>query len=138
MKKIFIDSDVVIDFFNQRVPFNEEATKLFALVAEKKLQAAVSSLIFSNLYYVLRKSKLHREVIMILRKLRIFVDVLPVSAGEIDRALISDFKDFEDAIQYFTAMEHKMDVLITRNTRDFKTAKIPVLSPKEFLSSLET
>lgn len=137
MTKIFFDSDVLLDALLERKPFAADMAILFALMEEKKTVGYTSSLIIANLYYLMKKIKPHQEVLIILRKLRILLKALPVGESEVDRALISDFSDFEDAIQYFTALEHKMDFLVTRNKKDYRKAKIPILSPREFLSSIE-
>lgn len=135
MTQIFLDTDIIIDVLQIRHPFYDQAAELFTLLHEKKIKGWSSSLVFANLYYVLNKIKPHGELLIDLRKLRMIVDVLPVGSFEIDRALISDFSNFEHAIQYFTALEHKVDFLITRNKKDYKKAKIAVFSPREFLSS---
>ena len=61
------------------------------------------------------------------------VEVLPTTDKIIDLALASDFNDFEDAIQFYTALESNLHVIITRNKKDFKNNLIPVFSAKEFL-----
>lgn len=137
MTQIFLDTDIIIDVLQIRHPFYDSAAELFTLLHEKKVKGFTSSVVFANLHYVLRKTKPHLELLMDLRKLRIIVDILPVGSREVDHALISDFQDFEDALQYFTALAGKMDALITRNKKDYRKAKIAVLSPQEFLSSLD-
>jgi len=101
--KIFLDTDAALDHLADRQPFAEYAHQLFALVETGELTACVSSLSFSNLYYVLRKLKGHADALALLGKLKLLVRVAAVSESEIQSALSSSFKDFEDAIQHFAA-----------------------------------
>jgi predicted nucleic acid-binding protein len=136
MENVFIDTDVIIDFLIDRKPFSIEAAKIFSLIDQKKIKGSVSSISFSNLYYVLRKIGSHKKVISSLQKLSEFVDILKVDSEIIKSALLSDFKDFEDSIQYFTALENKkIDYIITRNIRDFREVSLPVMTPETFLAT---
>ena len=138
MKNVFIDTDVIIDFLIDRKPFSIEAAKIFSLIDQQKIKGCVASLTFSNLYYILRKIGSHKKVISSLQKFSEFVDILKVDSEIIKSALFSDFKDFEDSIQYFTALENKkIDYIITRNIRDFRATTLPVMTPETFLSTFE-
>src|SRR6266446_2480833 len=101
--KIFLDTDVALDHLADRQPFSEYAHRLFALAETGKLTACLSSLSFSNLYYLLRKLKGHSDGLALLAQLKLLVRVSAVTESEIHSALSSSFKDFEDAIQYFAA-----------------------------------
>ena len=68
-----------------------------------------------------------------LRKLRILLHIIDSSEAVVDKALNSDFSDFEDAIQYYTALEHGISVILTRNLRDYKNASVIVQTPEAFL-----
>jgi predicted nucleic acid-binding protein len=137
MKNIFIDSDVIIDFLVDREPFSSNATNLFSLIDQKIIYGYVSSLSFSNIYYVLRKFGSHAKVISSLRTLSEIVQTLKVDGYIIKSALLSGFKDFEDAIQYFTALENNnIDIIITRNVKDYKDSSLPVMTPEAFLATM--
>ncbi|HPQ55380.1 MAG TPA: PIN domain-containing protein [Spirochaetota bacterium] len=138
MKKICIDTDVILDLFTKREPFYHHAAKLFTLVESGRIRGHVSSLIFSNLYYIIRKQKSKNQAISILRKLKTLVTVLPVDDMIIELALSSEFSDFEDAIQYHTAKRHNLDYIITRNIKDFKNSEIEALPADLFLGIFET
>jgi len=132
--KIFLDTDVVLDHLADRQPFAEYAHRLFALAETGELVVCVSSLSFSNLYYILRKLKGHEEALALLGKLKQLVQVATVSEAEIQSALTSGFKDFEDAIQHGAAKsEGDVVAIVTRNKGDYGRSEIPVLSPDEFL-----
>ena len=136
MRDLFIDTDVIIDFLIDRKPFSREAAIIFTLIEQKKLKGFSSSLTFSNLYYVLRKIESHNRVISKLDSLSKMVGILKVEEQTIKNALASGFPDFEDSIQYFSAVDSKkIDVIITRNIRDFKKSEIPVMTPGDFLKT---
>src|SRR3989449_7884517 len=101
--KIFLDTDVALDHLADRQPFAEYAHRLFALAETGELTICLSSLSFSNLYYILRKLKGHDGTLVLLRKLKLLARVSAVTAAEIQSALASSFKDFDDAIQHFVA-----------------------------------
>ncbi len=134
MTDLFIDTDVIIDFLTDRKPHSREAAIIFTLIEQKKLRGYTSSLTFSNLYYVLRKLESHNKVISKLDSLSNILSILKVEEKTIKNALESGFHDFEDSIQYFSAVDYKkIDVIITRNTKDYKNAKIPVMTPGDYL-----
>ena len=136
MTDLFIDTDVIIDFLIDRKPYSREAAIIFTLIEQKKLKGFSSSLTFSNLYYVLRKIESHKRVISKLDSLSKMVGILKVEEQTIKNALASGFPDFEDSIQYFSAVDSKkIDVIITRNIRDFKKSEIPVMTPGDFLKT---
>ena len=138
MENVFIDTDVIVDFLTDRKPFSLESAKIFSLIDQKKIKGCVSSLSFSNLYYVLRKFGTHKKVISSLQDLSELVDILKVDSDIVKSALNLDFKDFEDSIQYFAAQEHKkVDCIITRNIKDYKDSSLPVMTPETFLVTFE-
>ncbi len=138
MENVFIDTDVIVDFLTDRKPFSLESAKIFSLIDQKKIKGCVSSLSFSNLYYVLRKFGTHKKVISSLQDLSELVDILKVDSDIVKSALTSDFKDFEDSIQYFGAQKHKkVDCIITRNIKDYKDSSLPVMTPETFLVTFE-
>jgi predicted nucleic acid-binding protein len=136
MTDLFIDTNVIIDFLIDRKPHSREAAIIFTLIEQKKIKGFASSLTFSNLYYVLRKIESHNNVKSKLESLSQIVGILKVEERTIKEALASDFPDFEDSIQYFSAIDSKkIDVIITRNTRDYKKSDIPVMTPGDYLKT---
>jgi len=133
MTKVFIDTDIVLDLLTAREPHYLHSAKLFALIDSGKIEGFVSSLMFSNLYYILRKQLNHTKAIDILKKLKSQVKILPVDEGIVKSSLSSNFKDFEDAIQYNTAKKNRIGCLLTRNLKDYTNASITVLSAEDFL-----
>ena len=99
----------------------------------KKLELYTSPLILANTFYILRKQLGNDQAKNALRKLRILLHIIDSSEAVVDKALNSDFADFEDAIQYYTALEHGISVILTRNLRDYKNASVIVQTPEAFL-----
>lgn len=137
MSPIFLDTDILLDVFAQREPFYGDSARVLTLVEEHHLIGCTSSLIFANLYYILRRLRSREVAITALRKLHTLVTVLAVDARSIDFALHSAFTDFEDAIQYHTATQHQIAYLITRNVTDYQPAdvtKMTICTPTEYLT----
>jgi len=133
-QRVLVDTDVILDLLLARQPFYPSASRLFMAFQEGRLEGHVSSLAFSNLFYLLRKEEGGGpEAIAILRKLRLVTRVLTVNERIIDLALASTFTDFEDAIQYFAAAEWDLDAIVTRNRRDYKASKIAIVNAEECL-----
>ena len=137
MRDLFIDTDVIIDFLIDRKPFSREAAIIFTLIEQRKLKGHISSLTFSNLYYVLRKFESHNKVISKLDSLSKLGIILKVDDQTIKYAIASGFPDFEDSMQYFCALESgKIDVIITRNIKEYRNSELPVMSPGDFLKTM--
>ena len=136
MTNLFIDTDIIIDFLTDRKPYSREAAIIFTLIEQKKLKGYASSLTFSNLYYVLRKIEPHKKVLAKLDSISKMLTVLNVREQNIRDAIESGFPNFEDSIQYFCALDCKrVEVIITRNTKDYKNSNLPVMTPGDFLKS---
>jgi predicted nucleic acid-binding protein len=139
MTDIFIDTDIIIDFLIDRKPHSREAAIIFTLIEQKKLRGYVSFLTFSNLYYVLRKVESHNKVISKLDSISKMLTILKVDQQIIKDSIASGFSDFEDSIQYNCALNYKkIDVLITRNTKDYKNSEMPVMTPADYLKTVSS
>ncbi len=135
-KRLFLDSDVLLDMFLKREPFFFYTQILLVEGEKRKLEINTSSLVIANINYVLRKQVgqiTARENIKALVK---SINILPFESDIIDLALVSNIADFEDAIQYFIAQKHNCDLIITRNIKDYKESTIPVLTAEQFLRTL--
>jgi predicted nucleic acid-binding protein len=135
MDRILVDTNIILDLLSKRKEFIIEAQELFTLSDKNEIKLYVSSLTFANTYYILSQKMKLNDVRKILRKFKILVEVLPMDDKIIDLSLESDFKDFEDAIQYHTAIENDINIIITRNLKDFKTSRIPVLTAKNYIET---
>jgi predicted nucleic acid-binding protein len=137
MRKLFLDTNIILDLLAHRMPFYTEAAELFSLADKKKLTLSISSLCLADIHYILSKQNPEMEVRKILRKFKVLVNVLSLDDKITDLALNSEFRDFEDAIQYYTAIENEQELIITRNQSDFKDSKIPIMTAGEFITSIE-
>ncbi len=135
MDKVFVDTDVILDLLSGREPFYQQAAILFSLADRGTVRLFVSSLSFSNLNDILSKQYSPGQTRKKLLQFKTLVSVLAVTDKVVELSLSSAFKDLEDGMQYFTATENNIHILITRNLRDFKTAGISVLTPEQYLKS---
>lgn len=138
MDKVFADTNIVLDLLAKRDGFYGAAQELFSKADNKEIELYVSALTIANTYYLLANRYKIDEVRKILIRFKILVKVLPTDDKIIDLALASDFKDFEDAMQYYTALENGLDIVITRNKRDFKNINLPILTAQEYLELKRT
>ena len=138
MIKFFVDSDIILDLLAQREPHYIHAARLFTLIDQNEVVAYTSPLIFANLHYLLKKQTSNLLALKSLRKLKTLINILSIDERVIEQSLNSEFNDFEDAIQYFTAVNNGITLIITRNKTDYKRSKIDILTAEEFLKSLDT
>ena len=132
---VFIDTNVIIDLLAKREPFYHESLQIFSLADSKQIQIAVSALSLVNTHYILNDLMKLKNARSIIGKFKVLIESYPLNDKIIELALNDfNFKDLEDGIQYYTALESKANLIITRNLKDFKHSKIPVMNPKEFLS----
>jgi len=136
MTQILLDTDVILDFFLERKPFSQDSVKILSLAENKKNKDYVTSLSFSNCYYILKQIGSRETVIDNLRKLARISEIMSVNSKSVELALYSEFRDFEDALQYFSAYQKdKINVIITRNIKDYKKSELPVMTPENYLKS---
>ncbi len=135
MTKILIDTNIVIDLLSKRKDFYDDAATLFSKADKKQLKLTISALTFANTNYILTKLKSVKEAREILRKFKVLVELLSLDDKITELALSDEtFPDFEDGLQYYSAIENDIDIIITRNKKDFKNSKLPVLTAREFLA----
>jgi predicted nucleic acid-binding protein len=137
IRRVFLDTDIILDLLLARKPFFAPAVELFDRIESRTLDGFVSPLVFSNLFYILRKHLPAPGAVVALRKLRLLVRVLPIDERTIDEALASNFRDFEDAIQYHGARAQRLDALVTRNRRDYPTREMAIVTPGECLAMFQ-
>lgn len=141
MNAVLLDSDIILDAMTDRKPFSEDAVKILDLCEKRKIYGFTTPVILSNLYYLLRRLGMsHEHIINHLRNLvsSIFFDVATIDKKSILAALDSGFSDFEDALQNFSAENHsQITIVVTRNTKDYKKSNLVILTPKEFLRTME-
>ena len=135
MMKVFLDTNIVIDLLDKREPFYIDAVKLFTLAYQKKITLFVSPMTYATASYLLRKHG-KEGMRILLNNFRQLSQITTADERVVDAALASSFDDYEDALQYYSALTRNVDVIVTRNKKDFMSASIPVLSPAELLKQL--
>lgn len=136
MKRLFLDTNIVIDLLDKRMPFCEDAATLFAEAYHKRVQLIISPTTYATASYLLGRHNSIEEVHNLLANLRQLTRVSTEDERVVDDAIASKFADFEDALQYYSAIRAKADVIITRNGKDFAASRIPVMTAAEYLESL--
>ena len=135
MKKILIDTDVILDFMFDRQPFSDKAAQILSLCESKVIIGNVTAVIISNVYYLLRQTAKHEKVIEKLKQLLSIIEILVIDKNVVIQALYSDFKDFEDALQNYSAeRNNEIEVIVTRNIKDYKRSDLSVMTPDSFLA----
>lgn len=136
--KLFIDSDVVIDFFTDREPHVNPASELFELHEKGSIVLYLSAVSINNIYYIVRKFLGNKKALDVVEMLSEMTEIIGTTKREIIQALKNDFSDFEDSIQYSSALTiDGLDAIITRNTKDYKSSQIAVMTPSNFLKMKE-
>lgn len=134
--KVFLDTNIVIDFYDQRGEFYYPAAVIFDLAHKGKIQLYVSAITFVNAFFILRKSYLREELYQSMLELASLCEITEIDKNTIKRCLTFERKDFEDSVQYESAMLNQVDVIVTRNVKDFKDFANNILTPTEFLESI--
>lgn len=136
MDNVFIDTDVILDFFFDRAPFAEFATQLLNNCEEKEINGFTTPVVISNVYYMLRKVGKHDIVIEKIKQLLTIIEITSMDKKVVLNALNSKFKDFEDALQNYSAVENgSIDLILTRNIKDYRKSELAVMTPETYLKS---
>lgn len=136
--KLFLDTNVMLDFLGERESFYISAAKIATLADKRKIKIIVSALSFATVSYFLTKYEGLKKTKDKLRKFKIISGICELDELIIEKGLNSDFHDFEDSLQYFSALRTECDIIITRNGKDFKKSQIPIMTPDEFLNSMKS
>ncbi len=134
MRRVFLDTNVVIDLLDKREPFWKDVAALFTMAYNGQVELYISSLTYATVSYLLRKHG-KEGTRALLGNLRELSKVTAVGETEVDLAMASAFDDYEDALQYFSAANAKVEAIVTRNKKDFQASGLPVMSPEEFVKS---
>ena len=133
MKKVFLDTNVVIDFYQRREPFFAESQAIVQMAFEKQITLVVSATTMINAFYILRKYYDADTLYDKMRSLFLLANVSDITSEILAGALAEQWGDFEDCVQYLSATNIEADVIVTRNVKDYTSTSIPVMTPTEFL-----
>lgn len=136
--KLFVDSDIIIDFFTDREPHANPASELFELNEQSIVKLYISAISINNIYYIVRKFLGHKKSIEVIETLAEMTEIIGTTKAEILQALKNEFSDYEDSIQYSSALTiENLDAIITQNIKDYRNSSIAVMTPLNFLKLKE-
>lgn len=133
--KLFIDTNVMLDLLGERVPYYDSIAKIATLADKGEIVMVVSALSFATVNYFLTKFENGEKAKEKLRKFKIISEIAILDELIIEKGLNSKFTDFEDSLQYFSALKSECSILITRNGKDFSESELPVMTADEYLMS---
>lgn len=137
VSKIFVDTNVIVDHLTDREPFANHSSLIFELHEQKKIKIHISAISVNYIYYVSRKIIGRRKTMSLIDELTGNIEVIGTTKNEIKKAIRGDFIDFEDSIQYQTALTLKaIEAIITRNIKDFRNSRIAVFTPEIYISTV--
>ena len=132
MKKVFLDTNIIVDLIADRKPFSKYSIEIFKKAEEKKIKLFTSSHSIATTHYLLKKYLEEKILRDVLYNLLDYVTIIAVDTDVLKKGLRSKHKDFEDSIQILCASTiEKIDCIVTRNTKDFRDSEILVLTPDE-------
>lgn len=134
--KVLIDTNIIVDVALDRDPFFTDSEQVIRFVEQQEIEAYISASTFSDLYYIIRKAKGHIWTLQFLQRMATLCQVATVDCTTINMALTVNFTDFEDAIQYSTAVLNGLDAIITRNPGDFPVTTPRILTPDDLIQEL--
>lgn len=134
--KLFIDTNVMLDLLGERIPFYDSAAKIATLADKGQIIMVASALSYATMSYFLSKFENTEKAKVKLRKFKIISEICDLNELIIEKGLNSNFSDFEDSLQYFSALSSDCSILITRNRKDFKESQIPIMTADEYLMSI--
>jgi len=134
--RIFLDTNILLDFIDGRRGFFGSAAKIITLANLSQITIVVSPISFLNIHYILTKAGTEGHLLTKLRQVRKICEVCHTNGKTIDQALYSSFADFEDAVQYYGALDSQCEIIITRDGKDFLESLLPVMTPDEYLASI--
>ncbi|MFY0689853.1 MAG: PIN domain-containing protein [Cyclobacteriaceae bacterium] len=135
MNNLFLDTNVVLDLLGERLPFYKHAAQIATLSDQSEIKITVSALSYPTVFFILSKYEKKGLVKDKMKKFKVLAQTADLSDQIIEKALLSPFQDFEDALQYHCALKVNCNILITLNEKGFKHASLPALTPAEYLHS---
>lgn len=134
--KVLLDTNIIVDIALERQPYITNSETVLAFVEQGQIEGYISASTISDLYYLIRKQKGRDLTIEFLRQIVTFCQIATVNQAVITMALTANFRDFEDAIQYSTAVLNQLDAIITRNPQDFPVITPRILTPEQLIQEL--
>ena len=136
--RVLLDTDVVLDVILAREPFARDAVELFDLADKGAFEPYISAITPLNIFYIARKAKAVRDLREAIQLLVQKFGVCPLNQSILSAAFLVRFVDYEDAVQHCSALEGRLDAIVTRNVHDYKYSTLPVYTPDDFLQHLQS
>lgn len=136
--KVLVDTNVLLDVLTQRKPFVQDSSRVWSLIHEGLIEAYLSAISVNNLYYIIRKLRDKSTAEEFVDQILQDFGIVPLTKSVLKQSRTLSSKDFEDSIQYFSAIQEGCEILLTRNKKDFPPTGLQVLDPSEFLKMLRT
>ena len=131
---VLVDTNVLLDVLARREPHYRASAQVWTLAERGEIRAFVSAISYNNVYYIIRRAESKEAARRAMLSLRDVFDSVAPDAKIINQAIDSDCDDFEDAIQFHSAVRVGAQVLITRNPKDFPPSAMAIATPEEFLA----
>jgi predicted nucleic acid-binding protein len=139
MMRVFIDTNVLVDFICEREGYVENAKKIFLMAYKKEIELIISSLSYINAFYIGKRYKFpSNQLVNSLQTISRFTRISGLGERTIKQALTSEWDDIEDAAQYYSAKTAGVNYIVTRNPKDFLLVHVPILTPEDFILSFQT
>lgn len=138
MNKVFLDTNLLLDFLLDRKPFSRDVAVILNHSSNSDLDIDVASISLLNVNYIIAKAENKKSAHLKTSKINSLVNVLSVGQKEMNQSLLSKFKDFEDGVQNFCASNNNHSIIITRNVKDYKESELSILTPEEYLALIST
>lgn len=135
--RLFLDTNIMLDLLGNRIPFYDSIAKIATLADKGQITLVVSALSYATVSYLLSKYENAEKAKDKLRKFKIISEICNQDELIIEKGLNSKFNDFEDSLQYFSALKSDCNILLTRNGKDFKLSDMPIMNAEEYLSSIK-
>jgi predicted nucleic acid-binding protein len=130
----FLDTNILLDVLMARHPFYVSAAGIWTFAESRRFRAMISVISFNNIYYIVRKAAGKAKAIESMKLIRAVFEPVEMDAGLLDMTLASSYRDFEDALQFQSALSIKADYFVSRNPKDFPKTGPKVVSPEELLA----
>ncbi len=134
--KVLLDTNIILDVALERQPFFDDSETIISLVEQGQIEGYICASSFGDLYYIIRKAKGRDLALEFLREIVTLCQIATVDSNAINMALTINFRDFEDAIKYSTAVLSNFDVIVTRNSSDFPVTTPRIMTPQQLIQEL--
>jgi predicted nucleic acid-binding protein len=136
--KVLIDTNIIVDIALDRDPFFAQSEQIVRLAETGQIEGYISASTFSDLYYIVRKARGKDWTLQFLQQMAGICQIATVDRAVVAMALTLGFRDFEDAIQYSTAVVNRLDAVVTRNPQDFADVALPIMTPDILIQAIDS